>query len=506
METMSMVLIVEDEEIEREALKMMVTFSGQKIEKVLGCANGIEALEICQKEHPDLIFMDINLPGISGIEIIRQIKESYDDITFVIVSAYNQFIYAQEGLKLGVYEYLVKPVKNDEIVRILKEVQEIKQKKDRQKLYERDKKIKEIWPVLERDCVMAVTSMRQDIPIDTMLEFMQMELKSAFVFTVSGAKDKKALIQRVRKSTQDMGMTCFAEYTGGIGTFVVLSAQSMIWERVSDAIHHIQFIMKISGENIHIGVGNCVDHVNNLSFSYKEAMTALRMAKNNGDTIVFYEAIMDRIPDYVQARNEAELKENVMNAIRCVDRIKITELLQEYIAEIQMNCTIQEQKQRMYQFYISVLSSFQKENHDLETVNIHDFMESEEVHNLFIKCILRIEEVIENQSMQLNGKTAELVVQYMKNHYMDKITLDDLAERFDLSVFYLSRLLKKYTGVTFTEYIALCRVEKAKEMLKEGKYSIKEISYMVGFSSQGYFAKVFHKYTGKSPSDFIKKS
>lgn len=140
METMSMVLIVEDEEIEREALKMMVTFSGQKIEKVLGCANGIEALEICQKEHPDLIFMDINLPGISGIEIIRQIKESYDDITFVIVSAYNQFIYAQEGLKLGVYEYLVKPVKNDEIVRILKEVQEIKQKKDRQKLYERDKK------------------------------------------------------------------------------------------------------------------------------------------------------------------------------------------------------------------------------------------------------------------------------------------------------------------------------------------------------------------------------
>ena len=506
METTSTVLIVEDEEIEREALKMMITFSGQKIEKVLGCANSIEALEICQKEHPDLIFMDINLPGISGIETIRQIKEKYDDITFVIVSAYNQFIYAQEGLKLGVYEYLVKPVKNDEIVRILKEVQEIKQKKDRQKLYERDEKIKAIWSVLERDCVMAITSMRQDIPIDTMLEFMQMELKSAFVFTVSGAKDKKALVQRVRKSIKDMGMTCLAEYTGGFGTFIILSAQTIIWERVTDAIHHIQFIMKISGENIHIGVGNCVDQVNNLSFSYKEAMTALRMAKNDGDSIVFYEAIMDRMPDYVQVRNEAELKEKVMNTIRCVDRIKITEFLQEYIAEIQMNCTIQEQKQRMYQFYISVLSSFQKENHDLEAVNIHDFMESEEVHNLFIKCILRIEEVIENQSMQLNGKTAELVVQYMKNHYMDKITLDDLAERFGLSVFYLSRLLKKYTGVTFTEYIALCRVEKAKEMLKEGKYSIKEISYMVGFSSQGYFAKVFHKYTGKSPSDFIKKS
>ena len=170
METTSTVLIVEDEEIEREALKMMITFSGQKIKKVLGCANGIEALEICQKEHQDLIFMDINLPGISGIETIRQIKEKYDDITFVIVSAYNQFIYAQEGLKLGVYEYLVKPVKNDEIVRILKEVQEIKQKKDRQKLYERDEKIKAIWSVLERDCVMAITSMRQDLYLQSAVQ------------------------------------------------------------------------------------------------------------------------------------------------------------------------------------------------------------------------------------------------------------------------------------------------------------------------------------------------
>ena len=499
------VLIVEDEEIERETLKMMVRFSGQKIERVLGASNGIEALDICQKECPDLIFMDINLPGISGIETIRQIKEKHNDVTFVIVSAYNEFIYAQEGMKLGVYEYLVKPLKNDEIIRILKEIQEQKKKKHEQRQYEQDEKIKSIWPVLERDCMMAVTSMRRDISINAMLRFMQMELKSAFVFTVSGAKDKKTLVQRVKKSMKDIGMTCLAEYSGGIGTFVVLSAQPIIWERVEDAIHHIQFILKIGGENIHIGVGNCVEVMDNLSFSYKEAMTALRMSKSDGDAIVFYEAIMEKVPDYIQTRNEAELKESVANAIRCIDRTKVIELLQEYIAEIQMYCTVLEQKQKMYQFYISVLSIFQKENHMIEALKIDDFMNNNEIYNLFVNSMLKIEEAIENQSIQLNGQTAELVVQYMKNHYMDKITLDDLADRFGLSVFYLSRLLKKYTGITFTEYIALCRVEKAKEMLKEGKYSIKEISYKVGFSSQGYFTKVFHKYVGESPSEFIKK-
>ena len=68
--------------------------------------------------------------------------------------------------------------------------------------------------------------------------------------------------------------------------------------------------------------------------------------------------------------------------------------------------------------------------------------------------------------------------------------------------YYLSRIFKKYTGTTFSEYLTNYRIEQAKKLLGEGKLSVKEIAYATGFNSQGYFSKIFKKYAGVSPSDF----
>ena len=104
------VLVVEDEEIERNALAMMLRYSCRGIGEVRKAENGIAAIDALKDFTPDIALMDINLPGINGLDTIKQMRQKNADIRFVIISAHSQFAYAQEALRLGVYDFLVKPI------------------------------------------------------------------------------------------------------------------------------------------------------------------------------------------------------------------------------------------------------------------------------------------------------------------------------------------------------------------------------------------------------------
>lgn len=96
----------------------------------------------------------------------------------------------------------------------------------------------------------------------------------------------------------------------------------------------------------------------------------------------------------------------------------------------------------------------------------------------------------------------ESVCRYMKEHYSEKITLTSIADSVGFSKYYISRLFKKHMGVTIIDYLIKIRLDKAKELLEKGDYSIKQISFMVGYSDPNYFTWSFKKYLGLSPIKF----
>ena len=112
-------LIVEDEEIELSALTMMLKYNRQDIQEIRTATNGILALEVYREFPPDIVFMDINLPGINGLEVIRQMRMLPGSPYFVIISAHSQFAYAQEAMRLDVQDFLVKPVRLEDINRVM---------------------------------------------------------------------------------------------------------------------------------------------------------------------------------------------------------------------------------------------------------------------------------------------------------------------------------------------------------------------------------------------------
>ena len=165
------ILIVEDEEIELSALTMMLKYNRQDIQEIRTAVNGIQALDVYREFLPDIVFMDINLPGINGLDVIRQIRLLPGSPYFVIISAHSQFAYAQEAMRLDVQDFLVKPIRLEDINRVLDGlVQQINQSRSRKERAQyQQAKIDAIRPVLESDCVLSIASMRSNTPLPPFL-------------------------------------------------------------------------------------------------------------------------------------------------------------------------------------------------------------------------------------------------------------------------------------------------------------------------------------------------
>ena len=122
-------LIADDEAMERKALSRIVSKRYKDAVKIVEAANGLDALEKIGIYKPDIIFCDIKMPGKSGLEVIREIKKKTPEQIAVFLSAYDYFEYAREAVSLGVQEYLLKPVSDEEVCTLMRMLLEKLEKK-----------------------------------------------------------------------------------------------------------------------------------------------------------------------------------------------------------------------------------------------------------------------------------------------------------------------------------------------------------------------------------------
>lgn len=131
--------------------------------------------------------------------------------------------------------------------------------------------------------------------------------------------------------------------------------------------------------------------------------------------------------------------------------------------------------------------------------------EIEEKAKYLIQQDNQIEDEVQGDYSSDNEMSIENAKKYIQMNYNKDISLDEIAKHVSMSSYYLSRTFSKFEGMTYKDYLIKLRMEKAKQLMKEGKKSIKEISIEVGYTDQNYFSKSFKKYFNKSPRDFYMK-
>lgn len=470
------ILIAEDELLERKSMKKFIATNFKDFNVVGEAPNGRIAIELAADLQPDIIFMDIKMPGINGLEAIDAIYTANPTIRFVLVSAYDTFDYAKEAMKYGIKDYLLKPAKNEEIVRTLLRLQkEITE--ERKAVTETEGSDKLIKDSLIRNVM--------ESPVDeetkTVMKRLYPKVKNSYFLVLSMTEEPmhEELCHRLEASIKSPFLV--TQLRNAIIVLVILS------EEISKSDQLI-FVRKLSiqlGDRVYIGIGCLCNSFTNLPTSYQEAYeTSFQMKADEQSNYSFYQVEKQEV-------GNSEVVENIVEKLEQGKR----EAVLGYFTEHATNLSESDKEV----LYISVQHILKKHYITEPHASLAGLRTTEDWQAYLHICSIKINEHF--QSKQLMTQARE----YIEKHYQDPLSLEELANVVNLSPNYFSNMFKEAFGETFIELLTKIRMEKAREFITENEHSLKEISFLIGYKDPNYFSRVFKRYYHLSPKQFQKR-
>ena len=293
---MQKVLIVDDEPIARNSIKYIIEKHIPSLSIVGLSASGKDAIAKNYEFRPDIIIMDINMPGINGIEAMKQIRLTNEDVVFIIVSAYDYFEYAKEAVALNASEYILKPVKKEDLVESLKRVMiKIEQRQlDLMHSLEQSEKLRMVMPILENGFINAIClhDTRKE-ELEDYCSLFDYRESSGYVMVIEFIKmnnmDNIIQSSKVYNTYRDVlkGIcNCIVGpvMSNRVVIYVNMYAGADEYERKTRSIELAEKIIRRTEhifKDICIGIGNYYFDLTDAKKSYREAIKALRYLNRN---------------------------------------------------------------------------------------------------------------------------------------------------------------------------------------------------------------------------------
>ncbi len=516
-------LIVDDEVIERDALKFIIKNSGLEIGEIEEASNGQEAISVATLFNPDIVILDIKMPGLNGIEAAKILKKLYPDIKIVFLTAYDEFQYAHEAIKIGVEDFIVKPVPNEIAIELL---QTIIGQLDHLALVQLQKKdlevkLSQVSKYLESEFVSSVvTGEIDDQQAKDYLTFMTNDFQSGFGVAIRldfytdelmshlhKNMIKKRFIEKLsaRLNQKVKFLLNHVRDTIYILVFSYPNNHKELYAKiVEDAIGAVRSLLTDQLQaHVSVGVGDEYDTISELWKSFSQA----KIACNNKLVLIVDEELHSPGTNSIE-KKEKELCESIFNG-NAVEMIRIIDDILDNIIYASQDMNIV--KLRLYEFIILTNRSLNEDRHLQNSVPdlVFDGLKLAEskgevkvyIHEYFNKILGDIHQ----HKTDKTGMILDKAVKYIQQHYDQEISLEDIAGRSGFSIYYFCKMFKKYYNSSFTDYLSTIRVEKAKILLRDPHLNVKEITQMIGYVDPNYFTRVFKKYEGITPTEYRNK-
>lgn len=516
-------LIVDDELIEREALRFIVTHSDLEISEIMEAANGNEAITVAADFNPDIVILDIKMPGLNGLEAGHIIKKMHPDIKIVFMTAFDRFEYAQEAIKVGVEEFIVKPAPNDKTIEILQSCI-VKIEKDKKMKYQKEKlevKLNQISHYLENEFVSSVVNGEIDEQqADDYLKFMLSEFKEGFGLVIDvdflSEQDSNHLHRNMIKKRfvekltflLDGNMKFLKNQVKNTVYFLVfgypVEERTMTVRTIEDEIRMVsEQINEQLEAHIYYGFGAPCEKISMLWKSFAQAKAAARnmyidLTENGDDTSLI---------------TSSEFKENELcDSILIGDSeeaIKLADHILDHV--VFASSDINANRLKLYEFFILLNRYLNKESQLKHAVpeylfnDLKDIDSRGEARNYVHQYLFGILEETEQQKANRTPAILDKAVKYIQEHYDQGITLEDVAFEIGFSTYYFGKMFKKTFKSSFTDYLSNVRITQAKQLLKDPNLTVKDITYSIGFMDPNYFTRVFKKSEGITPTEYRNK-
>ena len=532
------VFLVEDEMVIRRGIKNSIDWEKEGYIFCGEASDGELAYPMIIKEKPDILITDIRMPFMDGLELCKLVKKELPNIKILILSGYDEFDYAKEAIRLGVTEYLLKPISSGKLLEALNGVSEsIRREKEDKDLVR--KYMEEMRENTEHEkqkffeqMIAGNLSMADALETGKKYEInLSAGMYNLLLFRFTLGKEN-------RKSGELLGEAEYAieklterleyvfEFQRGVeGWAFLLMAdnEEQMSERVKELSKDLEEIMKNYSTIAYFGgIGQPVARLRELEESFREAERALaarftmelnriisvediRMAQNV-DTLDDIEITSFGEIEKTRTMLEKFLNNGAEDEIDEFVDVYINELPEENLKSVLMRQYI------IMDAYIVMMSFCEK----IEGIEGEMQAQSEELKNS-MKTIQTLEEIKNYIRMLLkkiigvrdtiSGRRYSNIIeiakdQIRKTYMSDEISLNTIAAEVGMSPSYFSSIFSKEMGKTFVEYLTEIRMDRAKELLMCSSMKTSEIGYEVGYKDPHYFSYIFKKTQNCTPKEF----
>ncbi|MBM7579733.1 response regulator [Jeotgalibacillus terrae] len=503
------VLIVDDEQMERDGLEMILNRHFEL--EISQARNGRIAIDMCEQLKPDLIFMDIQMPGISGLEAIEQLHQAYPDTTFILVTAFAKFEYAQQAMKLGVHDYIVKPSKVSEIVKIvegaLDKICAEKKSSEESKRYQST--IEKAMAVFETDVVTQLLFDHvHEVHLNQLVDLLHIPItQDKFVMNLLIPEEAKGSYSAVKEVVRSTGSGWTGAMNGRQVPIIVFrnSGESFRHQAITMA-KRILSLKKPDQDIWFVGIGDVYEPIERIKQSYQESLIATR----NYHQPVKYQFYSDMpaltLDFYSQSYKAYEQKFDEL--LRQEEWHLLTEEVNESIDQYERENRdiIQTQKQIAEILWLisSILSDMGVEvDMPVYSVQVTGYKQLRAETSYMID---RMKYAHQAHSQNTDGDMIEQIKHYIIEHAHEDLSLEIISKEAGLSPIYVSKLFKEKLGINYISFLTECRLEKAKKLMRDSEKSMKEIAIEIGYHDPNYFSKVFKKAYHLSPTAYRSKT
>ncbi|GGG12428.1 response regulator [Paenibacillus aceti] len=489
------VLLVDDEPWVTESLKASIDWNTHGFEVVATACSGAEAISMLETLKPDVVFTDIRMPGMSGLELVKRGKAIAPAIDYVLVSGYAEFAYAQKAISYGAIAYCLKPFEEAEIESILGR---LRRERVRHRIHSHD------------------NPSNPELDIESLI--------LGYLDEPDGTREQQLLnkleeLAVIRQASDSLSVFVLSSPSAARPNFLALYPYAKIgrskhlflipYDQTDQLIGQIE---ELERATLHTSEGERTTKLYGAGISERSAARpdlyhAVKEANELADQYFIHGGFMvaRRQPDRV--RGFKDLLKQMDEGMRAGDMARVNSIFDKMVLLFHSGLLTVQHALQLHHNVSAYLYFFKPDEDELMLYSrerlLLAYPSVQEMLQDLRQCITgSILHTQDESCIQSGNETFRVILSYVNQHFTEDVSIQSLSQQFYTNPSYISQLFKKEIGETFTAYVAKLRIAHACELLRGTNLLIGEVAEKSGYMDYFYFTRMFKKYMGKTPSQF----
>lgn len=527
------VMVADDEGIVIDSMKFIIEKEFGDSCQVECAKSGRSVIELAENFKPDIAVIDIHMPGINGIDAIREMKQFCTNTVFIVMYAYDKFDYAKEAIALGVMEYITKPMEKMKVVAVLKramaQIDGDRQKRSNDLLIK--EKLETVEPIIENGLIYDILLQEHfEEDVNNYKTILGITENYGYMMAIvcGDSQEGSRMTNAIGSSVKISGK--YHEIREGVKSYFnckignVMSNKIAVLipcnesrieynertEMIDRARELARFLRKKTDISFRIGIGG-VKPLRELGDSYREALNALIATTGSvahvDDLVISCDYDEDYPKNLEKPLFEAIAKGDLNEAQVMVDKYGDWMCQKAGDGDL-MSMRLKTLEFALYAEHIAYQNGGQTYHYSGRKEYLPQIMELEtpqEIRDWFSEKIMSACRNVVSKREERSGDIIRNAKRYIEDNFDKDISLDDVSRVVNISPYYFSKVFKEESGLNFIEYLTNIRIEKAKELLENSGLSIKEICLSCGYTDPNYFSRSFKKNVGVTPTEYKEK-